>query len=159
MELLLKNWRSTWKRLTETLRATLRLNHDRPAERNSAGARQSQGGGVRSGGTPSILATAQETKACDAFRETIGAADPDEFERPGLDGRAIFTSTLQAGRRRARRVGSGGTRCSLPAVQEEKVCDAFLERDVPGGTQNRGRALVKHQRFHPTLPIFPSRVT
>eukprot|EP00971_Amphidinium_carterae_P098167 1942057-Amphidinium_carterae.1 len=34
-------WGSTWKKLTETLRATLRLNLDGPAERNSAGARQS----------------------------------------------------------------------------------------------------------------------
>eukprot|EP00971_Amphidinium_carterae_P261424 5186250-Amphidinium_carterae.1 len=50
----------------------------------------------------------------------MGAADRDEFERPGLDGRAVFTSTLQTGRRRARWVGSGGTRSSLPAVQEEK---------------------------------------
>eukprot|EP00971_Amphidinium_carterae_P200050 3970377-Amphidinium_carterae.1 len=49
---------------------------------------------VGSGGTRSSLPTTQEVKACDAFRETAGAADPDEFERPGLDGRAIFTSTL-----------------------------------------------------------------
>eukprot|EP00971_Amphidinium_carterae_P275507 5466598-Amphidinium_carterae.1 len=78
------------ERLTETLatlRATLRFNPDGPADRNSAGARQSQGGGVHctpskarveSGGTRSSLPTTQEAKACDAFRETIGAADHDE---------------------------------------------------------------------------------
>eukprot|EP00971_Amphidinium_carterae_P326525 6457376-Amphidinium_carterae.3 len=31
-----------------------------------------------------------------SVRQLIGAAGPDEFERPGLDGRAIFTSTLRA---------------------------------------------------------------
>eukprot|EP00971_Amphidinium_carterae_P348987 6490780-Amphidinium_carterae.2 len=57
---------------------------------------------VGSGGTRSSLPTIQEAKAC----ETISADDPDGFERPGLDGRSIFTSTLRA---------------------------------VLGGTQNRGR--------------------
>eukprot|EP00971_Amphidinium_carterae_P057738 1141978-Amphidinium_carterae.1 len=31
-------------------------------------------------------------------------------------------------RRRARWAGSGGTRSSMPTVDEEKACDAFLER-------------------------------
>eukprot|EP00971_Amphidinium_carterae_P146632 2906263-Amphidinium_carterae.3 len=46
---------------------------------------------------------------------------------------------LQTVRRHACRVGSGGTRSSLPAVHEEKVCDALREWDVSGGTRNRGR--------------------
>eukprot|EP00971_Amphidinium_carterae_P039166 769811-Amphidinium_carterae.2 len=51
---------------------------------------------VGSGGARSSLPTIQEAKACDAFLQTIGDAAPDELERPGLDGRAIFTSTLRA---------------------------------------------------------------
>eukprot|EP00971_Amphidinium_carterae_P270367 5364693-Amphidinium_carterae.1 len=49
-----------------------------------------------SGGARLSLPTLQEAKAGDAFLETTGDADSDEFERPGLHGRAIFTSILRA---------------------------------------------------------------
>eukprot|EP00971_Amphidinium_carterae_P165023 3271279-Amphidinium_carterae.1 len=41
---------------------------------------------------------------------------------------ALGWRRTKTGRQRARRVGSGGTRPSLPTVQEEKACDAFLKR-------------------------------
>eukprot|EP00971_Amphidinium_carterae_P155287 3079616-Amphidinium_carterae.1 len=81
--------------------------------------------------------------ACDAFRATIGAAGPDEFERPGLDGRTIFMSTLQTGRRRARWVGSGDARSSLPAVQEEKNRGRVL--GVPGIASIGSDLAVEHE--------------
>eukprot|EP00971_Amphidinium_carterae_P025003 493789-Amphidinium_carterae.1 len=37
-------------------------------------------------------------------------------------------SKTKTGRRRARRLGSGVTESSLPTIQEEKACDAFLDR-------------------------------
>eukprot|EP00971_Amphidinium_carterae_P259380 5146996-Amphidinium_carterae.1 len=40
----------------------------------------------------------------------------------------ISRAKLTTGRRRARRVGSGGSRSSLRTVEEEEACDAFLER-------------------------------
>eukprot|EP00971_Amphidinium_carterae_P272410 5406818-Amphidinium_carterae.1 len=48
---------------------------------------------------------------------------------------------IKTGRRRARRVGSGGTQSNLPTVEEEKACDAFLERkdvDQPDDFERRG---------------------
>eukprot|EP00971_Amphidinium_carterae_P042028 825674-Amphidinium_carterae.2 len=62
----------------------------------------------------------------------------------------------QTGRRRARRVGSGVTRSSLPIVEEEKACDAFLERlkiterPEPDDFERRARwthHLYKHSAF------------
>eukprot|EP00971_Amphidinium_carterae_P257326 5108328-Amphidinium_carterae.2 len=47
-------------------------------------------------GPESRLPTVAEEKASDASLETMGAADPEAFGRPGLDGRTIFTSTLKA---------------------------------------------------------------
>eukprot|EP00971_Amphidinium_carterae_P231046 4584815-Amphidinium_carterae.1 len=53
---------------------------------------------VGSGGARSSLPTIQEAKACDAFLETMGDTEPDEFARPGLHGRTptVFTSTPRA---------------------------------------------------------------
>eukprot|EP00971_Amphidinium_carterae_P137698 2729327-Amphidinium_carterae.2 len=51
------------------------------------------------------------------------ASQPKGASRAKLSWRKTKT-----GRRRERQVGSGGTRSSLPTVQEEKACDAFLEK-------------------------------
>eukprot|EP00971_Amphidinium_carterae_P028352 558302-Amphidinium_carterae.1 len=48
--------------------------------------------------------------------------------RPKWISRATLSwRKTKTGRRRARRVGSGVTRSSLPTVEEGKACDAFLE--------------------------------
>eukprot|EP00971_Amphidinium_carterae_P017099 337521-Amphidinium_carterae.1 len=51
---------------------------------------------VGSGVTQSSLPTIQEEKACNAFFDRIHVAEPDDFERRGLDGRTIFTLTLRS---------------------------------------------------------------
>eukprot|EP00971_Amphidinium_carterae_P022386 441422-Amphidinium_carterae.1 len=51
---------------------------------------------------------------------------------------------MKTGRRRARCVGSGGTRSSLPSVAEEEACDAFFERtevDEPDEFEGSGRTI------------------
>eukprot|EP00971_Amphidinium_carterae_P149624 2966438-Amphidinium_carterae.1 len=104
-----------------------------------------------SGVTQSSLPTRQEEKACDAFLERIDVAEPDDFERRGLDGRTIFTRTLRslsgtsgcwssgtsnAGRTRMRSTSSSWRLCSgrysehISLHEEYLVCCAGDEENL-----------------------------
>eukprot|EP00971_Amphidinium_carterae_P075458 1490859-Amphidinium_carterae.1 len=65
-----RTWRRTLKRLTRTLRVTLRLSPSAPTWRKTkTGRRRARRGG--SGGTRSSLSAVAEEKASDAFLETM----------------------------------------------------------------------------------------
>eukprot|EP00971_Amphidinium_carterae_P008264 163284-Amphidinium_carterae.1 len=69
------------------------------------------------------LATAKHTEKFDQDVACYAASGLKWHSRARLRWRKMKT-----GRKRARRVGSGGARSSLPSVAEEEACDAFLER-------------------------------
>eukprot|EP00971_Amphidinium_carterae_P134542 2666370-Amphidinium_carterae.1 len=74
----------------------------------------------------------KEKEACDAFLERTDAAEPDDFERRGLDGRAIFTRT-----QRSLSETSGHRSSDTSTAQRTRMRSASSEQaelDVQGAT-------------------------
>eukprot|EP00971_Amphidinium_carterae_P039516 776561-Amphidinium_carterae.1 len=90
-----------------------RLTANGSAERNSAGGRQRQGGGVHAVLDREVPGPACPLlkKACDAFLERKIVDQPDDFERSGLDRWIIFARALRSVSDQLSVRGSSATSC------------------------------------------------